>query len=93
MFSLLFEGAWDLPGFLVLPLFENDNPIAWHLKYDKLFKNFICLKNSFALSFPTVYGLWLYVPTFIVKLAVFGQQVRAKMKLVSIWARKYSFVN
>jgi len=29
----------------------------------------------------------------MVKLAVFGQQVRAKMKLVSIWARKYSFVN
>ena len=40
-----------------------------------------------------MYGLWLYVPTFMVKLAVFGQQVRAKMKLVSIWARKYSFVN
>ena len=29
----------------------------------------------------------------MVKLAVFGQQVRAKMKLVSIWAKKYSFVN
>ena len=40
-----------------------------------------------------VYDLWLYVPTFMVKLAVFGQQVRAKMKLVSILARKYSFVN
>ena len=40
-----------------------------------------------------MYGLWLYVPTFMMKLAIFGQQVRAKMELVSIWARKYSFVN
>ena len=40
-----------------------------------------------------MYDLWLYVPTFMVKLAVFGRQVRAKMELVSIWARKYSFVN
>ena len=29
----------------VLPLFENDNPIASHLKYNKLFKNFIGPKN------------------------------------------------
>ena len=29
----------------------------------------------------------------MVKFVVFGSQVRAKMELVSIWARKYSFVN
>ena len=40
-----------------------------------------------------MYDLWLYVPTFMVKLAVFVRQVRAKMELVSIWTRKYSFVN
>ena len=40
-----------------------------------------------------VYGLWLYDSTFMVKFTVFGRQVRAKMELVSIWARKYSFVN
>ena len=27
------------------------------------------------------------------KVAVFGGKVRAKIELVSIWARKYSFVN
>ena len=40
-----------------------------------------------------VYGLWLYDFTFMVKFTVFGRQVRAKMELVSIWARKYSFGN
>ena len=40
-----------------------------------------------------VYGLWLYNPYFMVKLAVLGKQVREKIELVSILGRKYSFVN
>ena len=30
---------------LILPLFENDNPIALHLMLDELLKNFISPKN------------------------------------------------
>ena len=40
-----------------------------------------------------MYGLWLYDPYFVVKLAVLGKQVREKIELVSILGRKYSFVN
>ena len=41
----------------VLPPFENDNPIASHLKYDKLFKNFIGRKNY--LRTQLFNGVWL----------------------------------
>ena len=56
LLPLFFEMTWDpnlraalyLIGLLyryVLPLFENDNPIALHLKLDELLKSFISPKN------------------------------------------------